>query len=99
MGKKNKENPNHFMGKQTGYELVDGKYHIAPLHSGQFDYLADKEAGIKSMLNAVADHVAKDLEEITKARREVWKRLAEDIGLDMQKNWVYRNGVVEEVKQ
>lgn len=98
MGDK-KEVTSHHMGKETGYDLVNGEYSIAPLYCQQFDYLTNKEAGIKEMLNTVADHVAKDLEDIIKKKQEVWRKLSEDIGLDFKnKNWVYHNGIVKEFK-
>ena len=46
---KEKVNPNHHMGKQTGYELVDGIYHVAPVYQQQFDAFASKQSGIEKM--------------------------------------------------
>lgn len=96
MKTKEKENPNHHMGKKTGYELIDGVYQIAPLYQEQFEKLLNRKMGLNGMLNMVSSHVATDLEVISKQSDSIWKELKEDIGLDDSKNWAYRNGEVRE---
>ncbi len=99
--KKEKENPNHHMGKQTGYELINGEYHIAPMYCEQLDALMRRAGGIEDMLHIVTHHASVDLEQIRKDEKKVWDALSEDIGLEKGQAWIYRNGVVkkQEVKQ
>lgn len=92
---KEKENPNHYQGKETGYELINGEYHIAPLYCIQFAELAQQTEGIKLMLEIVTSYAAADLQQISKAKNELWKRLGEDIGIDITSGWSYGNGIVK----
>jgi hypothetical protein len=94
-----KENPNHRMGKQTGYELINGEYHIASLYQEQFTALNFKAEGIKSMLNIVTQHASDDLEEIAKQRQKIFNEMADDIGIDLKDGWNYCNGVLRPVKK
>ena len=57
---KEKVNPNHHMGKQTGYELIDGVYHIAPMYQEQFAKIAYQKDGIEQMVAMVTKHAAAD---------------------------------------
>jgi hypothetical protein len=96
MGKTKNENPNHHMGKRTGYDLINGEYHIAPSYIEQFNALYFKEAGIKAMLNAVADHVSEDLKNTAEVRQKIFNDLSEDIGIDLKQQWeYYGNGVLK----
>ena len=92
---KEKPNPNYHMGKETGYELINGEYHIAPMYWAQFDRLRDERAGISDMLAMVTRHANSDLAKIAKAQNELWARIAEDIGVDITKGYTYWNGVVK----
>ncbi len=96
--KKERENPNYHMGKQTGYELINGEYHIAPVYWESFDRLAQQTDGIDMMLKVVTRHASDDLAMIAKQRVELWKRLVEDIGIEMGAGWVYQNGVVKKIE-
>lgn len=96
--KKEQENPNNHMGKKTGYTLIDGVYHIAPVYQEQFDFITHKKVGIDQMLAMVTMHAAQDLTELTKQSEAIWKVLADDIGLPKDKIWQYLNGVVSEKK-
>ncbi len=97
--KKEKENHNHHMGKQSGYELINGEYHIAPMYVAQFDALEDRAIGIKHMLEIVATHASEDLEQIRKQQRRVWETLADDLGIDLSKGWKYKNCVVSKIEK
>jgi hypothetical protein len=92
---KEKVNPNHQKGKVTGYELINGEYHIAPLYQQQFDFLNSKEYGIKTVINGVVDHFAEDLAAIAKQRHEVFVELADDIGISLNDGWVYNSGILK----
>jgi hypothetical protein len=96
--KKEQQDPNHHMGKQTGYTLNDGIYHVAPLYSEQFEKIREQEAGISEMLNIVTKHASDDLAALAKQGKEVWGRLYEDIGLDPTKKWQWSSdGTVREI--
>ena len=92
--KKEIENPNHHMGKQTGYELIDGAYHIAPLYKERMSLLTFQKQGIDEMLASVTQHASKDFERIASENHTLWKDIADDIGLDQTVTWQYTNGVV-----
>jgi hypothetical protein len=83
------------MGKHTGYDLINGEYHIAPLYCEQFDELMHRTLGIQHMLNMVTDHAAEDLKQISVIRGKIFKELADDIGLDLGKGWVFSMGVIK----
>ena len=97
--RKEKENPNHRMGKQTGYELIDGEYHIAPLYQDRFENIIFKKKGIGDMLKIVTTHASEDLENLIKLENRIWKDLTEDIGLDTKVNWTYNRGIVTKVPE
>ena len=96
---KEKINPNHHMGKQTGYDLIDGVYHIAPLYQNQFVEIEHKKRGIEQMVTMVTHHASEELTELSKANQEVWKRLSEDLELDIAKSWSYSNGTIRELEK
>uniref|UniRef100_A0A6H1ZSL2 Uncharacterized protein n=1 Tax=viral metagenome TaxID=1070528 RepID=A0A6H1ZSL2_9ZZZZ len=96
--KKKKEATNYYMGKQTGYELIEGVYHIAPLYQEQFRRMSLEKSGIDEMLRMVTSHAAKDLERLNKVNEQIWADLAEDIGLNNDMKWQYfPNGTVKEI--
>ncbi len=95
MGKKEPENPNHHMGKRTGYHLINGEYHIAPLYVEQFDKLTNRQAGIKKMLAAVTENASEQLAQIAESYKRVWDELADDLGLDRNEVWTIRNEIVK----
>ena len=96
---KKKEGTNR-MGKRTGYDLVDGVYHIAPMYTRQFEELWALRRGIEDMLAIVIKHAAKDLEPINKAYTKLWCNLADDIGLVLGvpgKEWnYYTDGTIKQ---
>ncbi len=98
-----KENSNYHMGKHTGYELIDGEYHIAPLYQSQFGLLAAKKQAIKDLVKDLVKMVTKnatqDLEELNKVTQKVWSDLMDDLALDHAKTWTYRDGIVREKTQ
>lgn len=97
--KKTENNPNYHMGKQTGYYLINGEYKIAPLYQEQLEHMASKELGIKRMLDAVTTHASEDFEALVKVQKKIWGELQDDIGLDANTQWVYKNGIVRKMEQ
>ncbi len=81
----------HKMGKNCGYkELPDGSIIIAPTYQNKFDLLLEEEEGIRVFIQHTADHCHKILGGIYKKRKELWKAVAEDYGLDLTTgNWLY----------
>lgn len=92
---KEKIDTNHHMGKRTGYELINGEYHIAPTYWQQFDFLAFREAGIKKILEIITDHFADDLKNIKEAEHKIFIELADDLGIELADGWTYSNGVLK----
>jgi ADP-dependent phosphofructokinase/glucokinase len=96
---KEKVNPNHHQGKITGYELINGEYHIAPHYWEQFEELNHKVSGIKAMLDIVTSHASGDLTQISKIRREIFVEIADDIGINLDDGWSYQNGILSPLKK
>ena len=88
--KKEKINPNHHMGKRTGYELINGEYYIAHCYTDEFAELNYKEQGIASMFNGLIEHAQNDMKVIAKQRHDLFATIADDIGIDLSDgNWTY----------
>ena len=95
-----KKKDTYFMGKTTGYSLVDGVYHIAPMYTEGFEKLLDRRTGIDNLLKSITIHAAEINREIAAEQRRLWKMLSEDIGLDMSKNYSYFfDGTIREVEK
>ena len=94
---KEKENPNHHRGKRTGYELINGEYHIAPLYWQQFEALNHKANGIQIMLHIVTSHASNDLEEMSKIRQGIFEDVADDLGIDLKEGWTYSNCILKRI--
>jgi len=93
------EKTNHFTGKHSGYELIDGVYHIAPMYTDAFEKIADRSAGVDQLVKSVARYVAEINEEIASESRNIWLRLDEDLGLDNNKCYQYKgDGTVHVVE-
>ena len=92
-----KDESSHRMGKETGYQVINGVYHIAPLYWEQFEKINNDITGIKNMLDMVTTHAQKDLSELQRQQNLIFKKLSEDIGLDISKQWVYSNGTIKEI--
>ncbi len=96
-GSKSKVDPNHHMGKHTGYELVDGVYHIAPSYTLAFAELNDRAEGVDMFMKTVTRYVAELNAEIQKENRRQWDRLCDDLGLDRNKRWEqFPDGTIRE---
>lgn len=96
MVRKEKENPNHHMGKQTGYSLINGEYHIAPTYQERFLELANKQESVSGLMKVVTVHCTTILEGLADVRRKIWRDIVDDLGLDKNKLWVYSEGVIRE---
>jgi hypothetical protein len=46
------------MGKRTGYEILDGKYYIAPTHSQSFDEISTARSGVDELVRTVNNYAA-----------------------------------------
>ncbi|KKM72171.1 hypothetical protein LCGC14_1423220 [marine sediment metagenome] len=93
-----KEDPNHHMGKRTGYELIEGAYHIAPMYRGQFDAVLHKRRGVEDMIGSVTKFTSDTLAQLSVQKQNIWKEIIDDLGLDQNKVWLYdfRSGTVFE---
>ncbi len=94
-------NPNYHMGKYTGYQLINGEYHIAPMYQGRFEALRERELGIRRMLDAVTGHAAAELAEIAKSEVNLWRDLGKEKGLDLANNYkyIYSKGIVHKIEE
>lgn len=86
---KEKVNPNHRMGKRTGYDIVvsENQYRIAPSYQQLFERSGNLRQGIYDMLRAVTRHATGDLEGVAKMERGIWKDLIDD--LELKGEWSY----------
>jgi len=96
---KERVDPNHHEGKKTGYELIDGVYHIAPLYTKQFDDLALQRNGVDEMLCSVTSHASKALEVIARRQKQLFEDVMDDIGIDQTTVWGYQNGTLRKKAQ
>ena len=101
MTKKVKEDPNHHQGKATGYELIDGVYHIAPIYIEQFNQLDDQSRAINQLLRSVNEFAMSFNQEHSRKTRELWATVYEDLGLDGKKRYRYSEyaHTIQEVKE
>ena len=97
---KNKVEANHFMGKKTGYELINGKYHVAPMYMDIMERIMSQKAGVDALIQSVSKYAAETNTHIADEQNRTWKMLYEDLGLDKTKNWSYdyRDGTISEIK-
>ena len=91
---KEKEDTNYHMGKHTGYSLIDGVYHIAPIYTKQLEDLAMQKIGVDEMLGSVTRHAAKTFELLLRMNRKLWEDMVDDLGLDPTIVWKFQNGTV-----
>lgn len=74
--------PIHKQGKRCGYDLYeDGSIRVAPMHSDEWDRIADDQASIDLLLAAVTRHCNDLMKPIAVRRRRFWESLQEDYGL------------------
>ena len=90
----------HFSGKYSGYELIDGVYHIAPMYTDQFAKLSDRREGVNQLLKSVVRHVEEINREIALEQRGLWERLYDDLGFDKRKHYSYeRSGTIQLIEE
>ena len=98
MTKKVKET-NYSMGKHSGYELIDGVYHIAPMYIDAFSKLAARADGVDQLIKSVTKHIADINNEIASEYQSLWQRLCDDLGLDKNKSYCYNHDGTIRVKE
>lgn len=88
--------PKHVFGKSTGYTLnPDDSVTLCPMYRESMDNSIAEEAAIRQQLAIVTAILHERLTACEKARGTFWKRVSEDIGLDIQsKVFLYRDGVI-----
>lgn len=98
---KNKtEDKNYFMGKETGYELINGVYHVAPRYQNIFERIMAQKTGVDALVQSVSKYAAETGAQIASEQSRTWVMLYDDLGLDKTKNWGYdyRDGTISEIK-
>lgn len=88
---KKKEATNHFVGKHSGYELIDGVYYIAPMYTDAFAKLQERTVGMDQFVKSVTRHVVEMNKELASEQQKLWQRLQEDLGIDIQKGYCYKS--------
>ena len=94
-----KKDDNHFLGKTTGYSLIEGVYHIAPTYTQAFDKLLDRSNGVAEMVNGVITHAAEINKQIASAQRQLWDMVCDDLGLDRSEidyHYHYYDGTIHQ---
>lgn len=83
--------PNHHVGKHTGYTLKDGKYFLAPLYTEQQDRLRDERDGLEALMAAVLRFQAQALQVVVHKERAWWKHVLDDLEIerDPSEPWRY----------
>ncbi len=78
--------PLHKMGNFCGYELYeDGSIKVAPQYSKQFANIEVQRQAVESLLFMITKHCQTLLVPIEEAKKENWRLLAEDYGLELEK--------------
>ena len=90
-----KKKETHHMGKSTGYELINGEYHIASVYTEQFHAMSLKKKGIADVINMVTSHFAEDLEQLNEATHKLWIEIGEDLDFEPKEDWIYSSGVIK----
>lgn len=87
--------PKHMMGKSCGYDLLeDGGIVMAPGYAEQYAALDDERRGVEALLQAVQNHCASLLTNISARRRGLFARMSDDYGLDNEAGYLIRRGNV-----
>lgn len=76
----------HRLGKNTGYDLRDGKYFLAPIHQESFQRTVDERRALELLLQMVTNHVAERLAVVTAAQTKWWKVVEGDLGVVFRGN-------------
>lgn len=82
-------------GKRTEFELVDGKYRIAPEYASRFSEIAQMETAVKDTLAAVVEQTTRHLTVINSHWKKWWDEVYDDLGLDESVEYEYLDGVVQ----
>lgn len=85
--------PSHFMGKYTGYELVDGQYHIAPTYREEFDRIFEASRGVMDIVEAVNAFAAQQKAALHRREMGLFRRISDDIGLPLHR-LKYTHGII-----
>jgi len=93
-----KEETTDFMGKYTGYKLIDGAYYLAPMYTDKFAKLSDRAIAIDWFVKGVTQHVTEINKEIASEQRMLFDKIFDDLGLARDKKYYYhsRDGTIRE---
>ncbi|MDP3063136.1 MAG: hypothetical protein Q8O40_08005 [Chloroflexota bacterium] len=85
-----KVDPNHKMGKHTGYELRDGKYYLAPTYQQRMDALRARQIGLEDLVRVVSAFAADNYAAIAREQQGWWKEVEDDLALGITAGmWKY----------
>ena len=92
--KKRKEDT-HKMGKYCGYDVLpNGDIEIAPQYKDEMNTLIRQEVSMDDVLKTIVKAVVEMRDVVSQRKFDWWVKVAEDYGLDMSLNWLYKNGVL-----
>lgn len=78
--------PQHKTGKQCGYQLYeDGSIEVAPSYSEIMEKAEMEQRGINSLVAALNENLAKQLQTVERSRKIFWDLVKDDYGLDFDK--------------
>lgn len=88
-----KKQDTHKVGNRTGYELIEGKYHLAPMYVEMFERMLARYEAVEAVLAAVTAHCQRDYEALAQDKKRLWATLRDDFDVDFkQGEWKYDDG-------
>ncbi len=76
-------------GKVTGcgYTPVEGGFKLPPVMAGPQTTMALRRKSLNDLLTMTNRFVADELERLSKENQEWWKKIGDDLGLDLKEPW------------
>ena len=94
-----KKKETHQSGLYSGYDLVDGRYFIAPMYKEQFEGLRDRRRALIECTEMAQVFARDSLQQLNKEQRRLFERIGEDLGMDMGPGtpwyYLYQDGCLE----
>jgi len=83
-------------GKRCGYNIIsDNKISVAPTYADEFEIIFNDRAAVNNLLDMMTQSCHTLLKPITARQKNLWDRMSDDYGFDIEKNdYSYANGVV-----
>jgi hypothetical protein len=82
----------HRTGNFCGFHTDGESYWPAPTYTGPIDEIINERVAMNDLIHAVNSHAQTVFSRLRSRQTEIWKRMLEDIGLDRDLPWQYRDG-------